>query len=269
MKNVNNITFTNIPECFNIRIIEGNKVYHKFDEHFHNSYNIGIIRNGKALFKIDRTEEIINEETIYLINPKIIHSMVSIENRAISYVVINLEEKELNKILKNENLIFRDIFIKDAVKSKRIIKCIEQILNKNTFLIEKQESLIEILEEFQIESKEEQIIKKENMENAIKYIQANYKKEINLTYICSLSFLSLFHFIREFKKYTGLSPFELIIQLRIKEAQRLLLNSNKIADIAIESGFYDQSHFTKYFKKYVGISPKKYVQSCKISKVEE
>ena len=100
------------------------------------------------------------------------------------------------------------------------------------------------------------------MENVLAYIEENYKKEINLTYISSLSFLSLFHFIREFKKYIGLSPFELVIQLRIKEAQRLLLKTDKIAEIAIESGFYDQSHLTKYFKKYVGISPKKYAKSC-------
>ena len=159
MKNVNNITFTNIPECFNIKVIEGIEVSHKFDEHFHSSYNIGILRNGEAVFKIDKIEERINEETIYLINPKIIHSMVSVENRTISYTVINLEEKELNKIFKNENLIFRDIFIKDTVKSDKVIKCIERILNKNTFSIEKQEALIEILE------------------NAVGYIKANYKKK--------------------------------------------------------------------------------------------
>lgn len=269
MKNLNNITFRNITDCFNINIIEGNEVYHKFDEHFHNSYNIGVLKNGEVIFKIDKMEERVNQEIIYLINPKIIHSIVPVDNSAISYIVINCEEKEFNKIFKNKNLIFREHFIKDKIKSEKVIKCIERILNKNSFSLEKQEALIEILEEFQIESREEKIVKKDNIENAIKYIKANYKKEMNLTYICSLSFLSLFHFIREFKKYVGLSPFEFIIQLRIKEAQRLLLKSNKIAEIAIEAGFYDQSHFTKYFQKYVGISPKKYLQSCKINKVEE
>ena len=118
MKNFNNITFTNIPECFNIKVIEGIEVSHKFDEHFHSSYNIGILRNGDAVFKIDKIEERINEETIYLINPKIIHSMVSVENRTISYTVINLEEKELNKIIKKENLENAVGYIKANYKKK-------------------------------------------------------------------------------------------------------------------------------------------------------
>jgi len=59
-----------------------------------------------------------------------------------------------------------------------------------------------------------------------------------------------------FKEETGLSLSEYIKKVRIDYGKYLLLNTNvKIADCAIEAGFFDQSHFTKTFKQVEKSTP--------------
>lgn len=73
---------------------------------------------------------------------------------------------------------------------------------------------------------------------------------------------SRFHFIRQFKGETGLTPHQYIIQSRIREAKKLLTAEIAIADAAALAGFCDQSHLNRWFKRSLGITPQKYKQSC-------
>jgi AraC-like DNA-binding protein len=52
---------------------------------------------------------------------------------------------------------------------------------------------------------------------------------------------------------------ELLAEMRVTEARRLLLHSNKsLAQVAAELGFSDQSYFTKVFKQHTGMTPSEY-----------
>lgn len=74
--------------------------------------------------------------------------------------------------------------------------------------------------------------------------------------------VSPFHMIRQFKKEIGLTPHQFQIQCRIRKAQKLLLKSKTITEVAFETGFCDQSHFDKSFKKIVGMSPAAYQKAA-------
>jgi AraC family transcriptional regulator len=64
---------------------------------------------------------------------------------------------------------------------------------------------------------------------------------------------------REFRHHYQCTVGEIIRRERIGFACRELLSSGKpLADVAISSGFYDQSHFARTFKKTVGITPTQY-----------
>ncbi len=73
-----------------------------------------------------------------------------------------------------------------------------------------------------------------------------------------LAGLSKYHFVRCFKKATGLAPLQYHMQLRLSEARRRLRDGMHPGEVAEALGFYDQSHFINAFRRVMGMTPHQY-----------
>ncbi len=66
-------------------------------------------------------------------------------------------------------------------------------------------------------------------------------------------------FNEKVKTYSGFSPLNYLINLRISEAIRLLKSTTiSLTDIALDTGFYSSQHFSTTFKKLTGYTPGHY-----------
>lgn len=91
------------------------------------------------------------------------------------------------------------------------------------------------------------------------YIDDNYCKEIKVTDLANLLNMSVTAFSRFFKLRTGQSVVDYIIDVRIGNASRLLVNTtHTISEICFECGFNNLSNFNRIFKKKRGQSPKEF-----------
>ena len=91
------------------------------------------------------------------------------------------------------------------------------------------------------------------------YINEHYAEPLTLEKISAEFYISKSNLSHTFKKETGLSPMQYMMQRRIGEAQSLLVEtSTAIQDIEYQLGFSDSAHFSKMFKKYVGVTPNEY-----------
>ena len=71
--------------------------------------------------------------------------------------------------------------------------------------------------------------------------------------------LSSSHFSRMFKKTTGRTFLEYLMDVRIKKACELLRDTDRsITNVAFDVGFNDSSYFGKVFRKHTRMSPSKY-----------
>ncbi|MCH2207129.1 MAG: AraC family transcriptional regulator [Lentisphaerales bacterium] len=94
---------------------------------------------------------------------------------------------------------------------------------------------------------------------AVKHLRDNFTKNIQIKDLADKVNLSIRQFQRKFKDRFHMSIREYIIRLRIHKACDMLRNTDlSIADIAYETGFYDQSAFTRQFKTHIEESPLKY-----------
>ncbi len=94
------------------------------------------------------------------------------------------------------------------------------------------------------------------LRNVIAYMENHFSSAITLDYLSRFSGISKYYLSREFKKYTGFSPNDYLISLRVEYAKNLLLSTslpaNKVAHIA---GIHDMNNFTNLFKKKTGMTP--------------
>ncbi|SHN72187.1 AraC family transcriptional regulator [Desulfovibrio litoralis] len=77
----------------------------------------------------------------------------------------------------------------------------------------------------------------------------------NLQLLAQANNLSKYHFIKKFKEKIGITPYQFILNEKIKKVRQGILSKQSLADLALELGFSDQSHLCNTFKKYMGISP--------------
>jgi AraC family transcriptional regulator len=102
---------------------------------------------------------------------------------------------------------------------------------------------------------------KHKLQQAVDYINAKSCENVSLTEISTELDMSPYYFCRLFKKSTGITPHQYLIQQRVERAKQLLRQpENKIADVAMDCGFANPSHFAKHFRKYTGVSPKQFRQ---------
>jgi transcriptional regulator GlxA family with amidase domain len=91
---------------------------------------------------------------------------------------------------------------------------------------------------------------------ATDFMDAHLDSDISIAEIAHECGLSRGHFGRAFRQSTGMPPHRWLSLRRIDKAKDLLLNSSlSIPQIALASGFAEQSHFTRVFTRFVGESP--------------
>ena len=106
----------------------------------------------------------------------------------------------------------------------------------------------------------------DEMNDAVKYFHENYNKPIRIEEYAGKRGMSVSWFIRNFREYTGSTPTQYILSLRISNAQSLLENTScNITEIAEIVGYDNPLYFSRLFKKQSGMSPSEFRRQLRIS----
>ncbi len=96
------------------------------------------------------------------------------------------------------------------------------------------------------------------------YVYENYKNKISLDDIASIGHVSKSKCISLFKEYTSHSPVDFLNLYRLKISVELLeKTSYSIGEIAMESGFEQQSYYNRLFLRNYSMTPGQYRKSLK------
>lgn len=95
-----------------------------------------------------------------------------------------------------------------------------------------------------------------------KYLQLHFTESITLKSLGDEFHLNPYYISHVFKTATNYSPIQYVMNLRLGEAQTLLMDTYMpISEISDKLGYGDPCHFNAMFTKYIGISPGKYRRS--------
>ena len=100
---------------------------------------------------------------------------------------------------------------------------------------------------------------KRKIQEAIAYIQDNFNKNLNMAVVSNEISMNYSLFSYLFKQYTGNNFVNYLKELRIKEAKRMLIDTDlKVNQISQSIGYENDKHFMKIFKTVCGVSPTEY-----------
>jgi AraC family transcriptional regulator len=95
------------------------------------------------------------------------------------------------------------------------------------------------------------------LSRTLRYINDNLDGDVSIEAMADIAGLSPFHFSRTFARATGHSPHRYVMLARVERAAALLRGSSlSLAEIALQTGFADQSHMARHVQQRHGISPK-------------
>ena len=106
-----------------------------------------------------------------------------------------------------------------------------------------------------------------NAERIIKKIRGKPEEEYEVHELAKSCSLSMTHFRRLFKEYTGRSPTEFVLASRMAKAKELMSSGRSMKEVASILGYADIFYFMRVFKKVTGMTAGKFRTSHNTGKI--
>ena len=88
------------------------------------------------------------------------------------------------------------------------------------------------------------------------YIEGHLDEKIRLDGLAALAGLSTDHFARAFHRSVGVPPHTYLLRRRLENVEHMLRKTQTpLSEIALATGFSDQSHLARHFRRWAGVSP--------------
>lgn len=99
------------------------------------------------------------------------------------------------------------------------------------------------------------------IESIIHFMSENYTEKLTLQNLADHIHMSPTYMESTFKKVTGKSPINYLVNIHIQKAKEFLHDGHTVSETALKVGFNDIFYFSKCFKNHEGISPSKFLDS--------
>lgn len=237
-----------------------------FVNHFHGYYVFGLIEAGRTVMSCREQEFYLRRGHLFVFNPGDNHGCLQCGSEPLEYRTVNIDSAVMLRLAAEladltERPVFRQPVFEDEELARHLRLLHEMILHQAAEFA-KEEALLFLLSEliqrysqpFAYSIPDCRI----EVEQACRFLQQHYAQTISLEQVCQLVGLSKSTLLRAFTKSKGVTPYRYLQAIRVDAAQKLLQQGRAPVDVALQTGFSDQSHFTNYFQQMIGLTPGAY-----------
>lgn len=258
-----------------VELLKATYITHSFSKHVHDGFAIGIIERGAEGFYYRGATHVAPAGSIVLINPDEVHTGHAVDEIGWSYRMLYPEADLLEQAAREAFgrrqpgvPYFPEAVVEDQYLTQ-LIRSLHATLERSDSALERQSRFLTTLIQLIRRHAEDRpslspaTAAPRAVAQAQAYLESYYPHNVSLQQLVEITGLSPFHLTRVFRQALGLPPHAFLNQVRIREAKKLLLAGRPIAEVAVETGFADQSHLTRRFKRIVGVTPGQYVLNSK------
>lgn len=251
-------------ETFFYPIASGHFYYdagYKLSRNAYDSYLLLYLRSGKMVFHMQEASYQASQGDFMFINCYEPHSYESLESSDCLWLHFDgpMASAYCQLILDNQEPLIQ---LSEPLLLVQKLQQVYEMFHKKTPLIEAMFSKLisDMLTILLIEGiNGNQAPYTNRLDNVIRHIHDHFSDAIRVDDLSAIAMMSPYHFIRVFKKETGYTPHEYLLQTRIQSAKyRLKSSQNPIKDICFDAGFSSESAFSTAFKRVTGMTPMGY-----------
>ncbi|SIQ13356.1 AraC family transcriptional regulator [Halanaerobium kushneri] len=251
-------------------------------KHYHNLFEIYYLLKGERNYFINQRSYHVKKGDLVLINKNILHKTSTIDRKKPEHerILIQFDENLFSSLAaemnaaelfgifeKKENVLslnpeqqlwLEEELFKLTAESKKE-RDAENALYINLIIAEMLIFIKRILAKSTIQNLKYPDQKHKKISEIAAYISQNYNEKLTLGRLAKKFNYSSGYLSRVFKEVTGFNFVEYKNNVRIKEASKLLLQSNlSVTEIATKVGFNNITHFGRIFKNFTDLSPLEY-----------
>ncbi|MEM8546372.1 MAG: AraC family transcriptional regulator [Cyanobacteria bacterium P01_H01_bin.119] len=259
-----------MPHFGGLELFQAHLCGYAFDKHFHDAYTIGLNETGlgQSLFRGSLIDS--PPGSFKLLNPGEVHTGQAANDRGWGfrnfYISPSLMASLLAQLEQADQSL--PVFGAPVVHNPRLRSLFWQTfqaLNESSPLLTQQSLLLALMSQLLQHHSVTAPLKPAGQESQAvalvrAYLEEHYAENVSIATLSQLSNLSSYYLIRSFRRQWGLPPHRYQQQIRLLKAKQALQTSQSLAEIAITTGFFDQSHFTRSFKRVFGVTPGQYRQ---------
>ena len=252
--------------------------YFQFKWHYHPEFELTYIVKGNGYRIVGNSYEPFNDGDLVLLGSNLPHTWSGKADGDVNSdaIVIQFSSEFILPFLElNESLLIKNMLdsslrgINFEPDEQLVTKIIEITETNGVERILKLISILDILSKKQIKliapNTFHNVVSKKSevrINNVCLFIQNNFQNKIYLKEVADLIYLTESNFCKFFKKATGKTYSDYVNEIRINEASRLLIQSDKtISQISFECGFETLSYFNRVFLNKKGTTPSVYRKS--------
>lgn len=248
--------------CFELKLCSTTELSYK--KHAHEEYSLGIVEQGRSRSWFEGKVKETYPKTMVFLPPGFIHACNPSSKAVWKYKMLFINTVWIGSIIKSKNSslvnspVVRDVSARGKFQS---VKRLMENLMGNAAPLEKESNLLAVFEQalageklYDLDSRKEQ----PKVKIIREYLHSCFGEKVTLEQLERVSGLNKFNIIHLFKDAYKIPPHTYQTLLRVNYAQKALRKQRPLTEVALESGFYDQSHFSKVFKNYTGITPERY-----------
>lgn len=231
-----------------------------FARHSHDAFAIGAILQGVGGYQCRGAQHALPAGTLSLMNPQEAHNGYA-ESERLVYRMLYVEEGRLPHLLGRKRLPrgFAELNPADdgavALGLARLAAAFEQ-----ADVLTLESELLTLLERVFLRHGGLPAAQAARRDGGVilalrDYLEAHYAEAVSLEQLGRQLQRHPRHLIEAFRRVYGVPPHTYLLQRRVREAKRRLLEGEVLAAVALDLGFYDQAHFSTTFKRFTGVSP--------------
>lgn len=241
---------------------------HSFGPFMRDHYLIHYIESGKGIFEVNDTVYNIGPGEIFYIVPKVITYYEADKTEPWAYKWVGLRGRHLESIFKMAGLSAKNPVMKVNKEVSESIDILLKISESNNETTLKFSSCAyDFLNALAKNNKNEATHKTNGqiyVDKAVDYIWRYVYRKITVSELADYINVDRSYLSAIFKQYTGLSPQQYILEVKMKTACEYLDSTDyNITQVAQSVGYDDLFVFSHAFKKFIGISPKTYKETPK------